>query len=453
MLQTFANRLAHYISDRTADDSLPEMAANKSKEVMINAAAVGLAASAQPEALAVTRFVRGMGGDGRCTLIGMGLRASPVQACMANSLMVRLLEFDDDAVGYGGHPAAVIFPVVMALAELERCSGRQVLNAFAQGCEIISKLGSTLGPVEPRNPNPDCLFGALGAAAAAGMLLKLDPPAIATALEIAFAGTVPQRAGLNEPITPLGYGQLAAAGVTSALLARAGMPPPFAGSGLTNATTFPLDGASLAQQEEFFASLGNPYDVATPGSALRLYPCSPAAHGPIDAVLFLQEQHRLEPDQVESIIVNVSPDALKALPVEDPQTPWEARQSLPFLVAVTWLSGQPLLEQFSEESLADHSVRRLMRRVSVTEDEVPTTLARLPATVTVATAQGRTIQQRVEFARGSPEFPLSPEELDAKFLYCAHHVMTPDHILGAIEQFRGMEDVQDLSGLASILGA
>ena len=222
---------------------------------------------------------------------------------------------------------------------------------------------------------------------------------------------------------------------------------------MTNATTFPLDGVSLAQQEEFFASLGNPYDVVTPGSALRLYPFSPAAHGPIDALLHLQEQHRLEPDQVESIIVNVSPDALKALPVEDPQTPWEARQSLPFLVAVTWLSGQPLLEQFSEESLADHSVRRLMRRVSVTGDEVPTTLARLPATVTVATAQGRTIQQRVEFARGSPEFPLSPEELDAKFLYCAHHVMTPDHILGAIEQFRGMEDVQDLSGLASILGA
>ena len=49
--------------------------------------------------------------------------------------------------------------------------------------------------------------------------------------------------------------------------------------------------------------------------------------------------------------------------------------------------------------------------------------------------------------------PLDPEVLDAKFLYCARHVMTPDHILGAIEQFRGMEEVKDLSGLASILGA
>ena len=228
-MQTFANRLAHYISDRTADDSLPEKVADKSKEVMINAAAVGLAGSAQPEALAVTRFVRDMGGDGRCTVIGMGLRASPVQACLANGLMVRLLEFDDDSVGYGGHPAAVVFPVVMALAELERCSGRQVLNAFTQGCEIISKLGANLGPVEPRNTNPDCLFGALGAAAAAGMLLKLDPAAIATALEIAFAGTLRNCAGLNETIPPLGYGQMAAAGVTSALLARASMPPPFAG--------------------------------------------------------------------------------------------------------------------------------------------------------------------------------------------------------------------------------
>ena len=121
-------------------------------------------------------------------------------------------------------------------------------------------------------------------------------------------------------------------------------------------------------------------------------------------------------------------------------------------MAVTWLHGQPLLEQFSEAALADPSVRRLMRRVSAVGDELPTALAPQPTTVTVTTTQGGKIQQRVEFARGGPELPLDPEVLDAKFLYCARHVMTPDHILGAIEQFRGMEEVKDLSGLASILG-
>ena len=152
MAQAFTRRLAQYIWERSSDDSLPEIVAERSKEIMINAAAVALAGSAQPEALAVTRFVRDMGGEGKCTVIGMGLRTSPVQACLANGLMVRLLEFDDDVVGYGGHPTAVVFPVVMALAELERCSGGKVLNAFVHGCEIVSKLGALAvsgGPGQP----------------------------------------------------------------------------------------------------------------------------------------------------------------------------------------------------------------------------------------------------------------------------------------------------------------
>ena len=456
MAQAFTRRLAQYIWERSSDDSLPEIVAEQSKEIMINAAAVALAGSAQPEALAVTRFVRDMGGEGKCTVIGMGLRTSPVQACLANGLMVRLLEFDDDVVGYGGHPTAVVFPVVMALAELERCSGGKVLNAFVHGCEIVSKLGALAasgGPGQPGATNPDRLSGALGAAAAAGMIMGLDPLEIATALELASTENIPLGARITGPVPPLQYGQMAAAGTASALLARAGMPTPFAGSRFSQVPGLPPAGLSAVQQDEFFASLGNPFDVVTPGPVLRLYPCSPAAHGPIDAVLHLLEQHRLDPDHVESITLSVTPAALEALPEVDPQTPWEARQSLPFLVAVTWLHGQPLLEQFSEASLADPSVRRLMRRVSAAGDEVPTTLAPQPTTVTVATTRGGEIQQRVEFARGGPELPLDTEVLDAKFLYCARHVMTPDHILGAIEQFRSMEDVKDLSGLASILGA
>ena len=462
MAQAFTHRLAQYIWERNSDDSPPEKAAERSKDIMINAAAAALAGSAQPEALAVTRFVRDMGGDGKCTVVGMGLRTSPVQACLANGLMVRLMEFDDDVVGYGGHPTAVVFPVVMALAEMERCSGSKVLNAFIHGCEIVSKLGALAAQGDPDQPgatNPDRLSGPLGAAAAAGMIMGLDLSEIATALELASAGNIhpaadmTARASMTGPIPPLHYGQMAEAGITAALLAKAGMTTPFTGSGSSGRAGWPPPSLSAVQQEEFFATLGNPFDVVAPGTALRLYPCLPAAQGPIDAVLHLLEQHRLEPDYVESITVRVTPSALKALPVENPQTPWEARRSLPFLVAVTWMHGQPLLEQFSEESLTDLSVRRLMRRVNIVGDEIPTILAPQPATVTVTTTSGGKIQQRVEFARGGPELPLAPEELDAKFLYCARHVMTPDHILGAIEQFRSMEEVKDLSGLASILGA
>ena len=424
----------------------------KSKDMMLNAAAVGLAGAAQDEALAITQFVRDMGGNGQCTLIGMGLRSSPVYACLANGLMVRLLEFDDEIVSRESHPTAAIFPVVMALAELERCSGKQTLTAFALGCEITSKLGALITPHrsgDPRAVHPDQVAGVSGAAAAAGVMLGLSQPEMETALEIGACRTSSNWSHPNGPTTPLIYGQTAMAGVMAALLAQMGMTGPGHGS----LPGLPPSSISPGQQEEFFTSLGNPYDVIRPGLALRLYPCSLAAHSAIDAVLQLLQQHRVEPGHVESVTVSVPPATQQALSFEDPQTAWEARHSLKYLVAVALFQGQPLIEQFSQTAVADPAVRRLMRRITITAGETPTDVSRQPAAITVTTTDGRKVQQRSDFARGGPELPLDPEELDAKFLYCARHSMTPDHVRGAIEQFRDLENIQDVSGLASILGA
>lgn len=72
--------------------------------------------------------------------------------------------------------------------------------------------------------------------------------------------------------------------------------------------------------------------------------------------------------------------------------------------------------------------------------------------MTVELTSGRVLHHQVEYSRGRPELPLEPEELDAKFLYCCRYILPPDHIDGALTQFRGLEEVKDVTGLASILG-
>ena len=428
----------------------------KSKDMMINAAAVGLAGAAQSEALAVTRFVQDMGGGGICTIFGMGLRSSPVYACLANGLMVRLLDFDDEIPGRGSHPTSLIFPVVMAMAEFNDCSGTQTLKAFALGCEITSKLGALLAPqrsLDPLAPHPDGIAGIIGAAAAAGSILGLDQVQMRTALGIAGSQAPVDLASNAGPTTALDYGQAAMNGVMAALLAQRGMTVP-------GQTDFPnwLAGHVAKdeqdpRQDRFFASLGDPHDVIDPGVALRLYPCALEAHSSIDAVMELLQQRRIAPREAESVTIGVSPDARRALPFDDPHSPWEARHSLNYLVAAALLHGQPLIEQFSPALLADPSVRQLMGRITIAADQHTTEASPQPASLAVTTGDGREVRQRVEFARGGPDLPLDPQELDAKFLYCACHVMTPDHVQGAIEQFRDLENIQHASGLASILGA
>ncbi|MCH8226610.1 MAG: MmgE/PrpD family protein, partial [Chloroflexi bacterium] len=185
----FTQRLARFALEHSLG-GMPSPIKDVSINMMINAAAAALAGAGQPESLTITRFVQDMGGNGKCTVIGMGLRTSPVNAALANGAMVRLLDFDDEIPGLDIHPSSVIFPVVMALAEMNGDTGRDVLNAFAVGCEITGKLRRMLGPADPPGPvaSVDGIAGAVGAAAAAGRLLGLDQDRMESALGLACDG-------------------------------------------------------------------------------------------------------------------------------------------------------------------------------------------------------------------------------------------------------------------------
>lgn len=446
----FTRRLARFVREGISFDTLPPLVIERSKEMMINAAAVGLAGAAQDQGRVLAGMLQDMGGNGRCTIIGMGLRTSPLNASLANGMLVHLLEFDDEIVDLGTHATAAIFPVVMALAELNGNSGRDVLTAFALGCESIAKLDSMAmdsGYEGIPGRFSGGMAGTIGAAAAAGRLLELGQEQMETALGIAAGQARGTAMNLSTPVKALQYGQAAMSGLTAAMLAQRGFEP---GGHLTD-----LLGSGLTEgdQETFFDTLANPYAVVDPGVALKLYPCASASHTPIDAVLQLMQQFRFDAGQVEAVKVSVTPATLRALPYGEPQDPWRARFNLKYIISQTLLNGQPLIEQFSASALQDPVATELIGRITVVGEQSPTPVSKQPATVTVRLAGGRELEQRVEFARGGPQFPLDPEELDAKFLYCARHIMTPDHIQGTIEQFRDLENIANASGLASILGA
>ena len=145
-------RIAQFILQNTSLDDLPAEVPARSKDMLTNAAAVGLAGAAQPAGIAVTRFAQEMRGNGKCTIIGRGLRTSPVYAALANATMVRLLDFDDEIAERKCHPGSFIFPVVMALGEMNGNSGSEVLIAFSLGCEVVSKLSG--GPAGPGSHYP-----------------------------------------------------------------------------------------------------------------------------------------------------------------------------------------------------------------------------------------------------------------------------------------------------------
>ena len=409
--------------------AVPPPVAELCREMMLNAAGAALAGAGHPDGIALARVVREMGGNGRSTIIGMGMRTSPVYASLVNGTLVRLLDYDDNTVNTGAHCTAAVFPPVMALGEMHGYAGQDVLSAFAVGCEVTARFsaaGSTNGSA-----------GAVGAAVASSMLLGLDAEGLASAIGLA----------VDSASGDAGYGSAGAAALAEGRAAMQGMIAALsAEAGIDGATT----GTTIGTAD--FADLGVHWRLEDPGVTIRLYPCHSASHSVIDAILGLAQLHRFEPSDVSSMHVGVTASTTEQLPNVLPSDGWQARRSIGFIAAATLCHGAPLINFFSDPAVHDEGVRAMMERTSVEATLPASPLALDPAEVAITLTDGRTLRHRIDHPRGSPAMRLDVEELDAKFLYCTRYILPADHIDEAVSSFRDIAEIENVTGMASVLG-
>ena len=75
----------------------------------------------------------------------LGLHATPERAALINGFAAHYLDFDDVQANFRGHPSAVIYSALLAIAP-PSSQVRQVLQAFIAGVELAGKLGLALNP-------------------------------------------------------------------------------------------------------------------------------------------------------------------------------------------------------------------------------------------------------------------------------------------------------------------
>ena len=445
--------IARHITEQGGFESLKTEAVEIAKEMMLNAAAVSLAAAAQPDGQVITKFVQEMGGNGKCTIIGQGLRSSPAYASLANGLMVRLLDFDDEIIPLGIHPSCTVFPVVMALGEMIGSTGQDVIRAFVNGCNVTSKLSRLLSEnnnlVSTNSPDMKLTPEVIGSTVAAGIILGLNSNQLEHALTISSNYIHGMVDDITRSSSALISGQIAMQGVISGRLAQLGLSDPKN----PHSNLDRLFNCDTTQSEtELLSYLSSSPDITEPGVTLKLYPCNSASHSVIDATLQLVQLHRIEPKQIKRVHVSITETAMKKLRFSNPVNDWEARSSTGYITAIALLHGHPLIDFFSGSALEDSEVRLFMDRISVEATEEKSPLSPYPSTISIELDNGQKIYQTTDFARGQPQLPLEQEELDAKFLYCSRYILPPDHIEEAIDSFRGLENIANITGMASVLG-
>src|SRR5438477_1057397 len=184
----------------------PELLLDRATRAFIDTIGVAIAAREEPSFTILARTIDAQPGDS--TILSNRKKTSAALAAFLNGTAGHALDFDDVADEITGHPSVVLVPALLALAEANGNTGREVLEAFVVGFEVDCAIASAL-PVAPhytRGWHATATIGTLGGATAAGRLLHLDEARMRNTLGIAASMASGSRHNFGTMTKPLPAG-------------------------------------------------------------------------------------------------------------------------------------------------------------------------------------------------------------------------------------------------------
>ncbi len=310
---------------------------------------------------------RGLGSDGRATMLADGAKGSAIAAVLANAACSMAHDYDDYLfLGHTGHSAVL---ATLAVAEEVDASLDDVVCAQVAANEIAGRLGAYVA-IGPQNGQLWAHIHLGAAAIAAARLRGLDAERAADALAIAlyqppftlFVGFMTSEA------KALTAAQPAAMGLYAAALAAAGMEGPR--SILEHPRGF---GAhfSFVPVPELLGGLGDAW--VSDSLSCKIYPGCAYIDGPVDAALAAWRDsgasvHDIESIEIEGTALTSGMEAIAeesgpASSLAPIAVTFSARRS----VAIALVAGGLTPRYLAEPWLAEHGdvVRDLAARSRV----------------------------------------------------------------------------------------
>ena len=364
---------------------------------------------------AIAAFARAMGpGDGPSEVLISRTRTSPMFAAMVNAAASHVAEQDDVHNGSVFHPAAVVFPAVLAVAQSIGASGRDLLAASVAGYEVGIRVGEFLGRSHYRTFHTTATAGTVAAAAAVGRLLGLD----ATRMLHAFGSAGTQAAGLWEFLRDaadskqLHTAKAASDGLAAAYLAREG----FTGARriLEGAQGMGAGMSTDADPRRLTDRLGERWALVE--TSFKFHASCRHTHPAADALQQVMRTHGLRPEAIERVTARVHQGAIDVLgPVVAPSTVHQSKFSMGTVLGLIAVFDRAGLGEFDAHFL-DPRVVDVRRKVTMELDaEVDAAYPkRWIGKVEVLTTDGRRLLGRVDEPKGDPGNTLARGEIEAK---------------------------------------
>ena len=414
----------------TKSSAIPREVMYLGKRSILDGIGLALAGNSAESGHIVRAYLKALGCpiESGCTVIGTNLKVPARFAAFANGIAIHADDYDDTQLAiakdrvYGllTHPTAPALPPVLALGERDNRSGLDVLTAYQIAVEAETKISEAINPRHyDEGFHSTATVGTIGAAAGAARMLGLDLGATRRALGIGASQAAGLRENFGTMTKPFHAGRACESGIVAADFAKLGWTAtPIvleAGRGFFKAAGGGYDAAAIEQK------LGNPWTFAFPGVSIKPHPSGSLTHPGMGVMLRLIRKHDIQPGQVVRVGVGTNRHMPNALIHHRPKNELQAKFSMEFCMAILLLERKAGLAEFTDKVVNRADVQEMIGKIEfgVHPEAEAAGYEKMTTIIDIDLNDGRKISGRADFGKGSPENPMSDEELANKFRECA----------------------------------
>lgn len=329
-------------------------------------------------------------------------------------------DFDDTFEGNPMHVGATMIPAMLSAAQKFNLNGDQILKGLTIGSELICRL-ALVAPtaMHKQSFHPTAVCGTFGVAAGLSSVLDLTEKQMVSALGIAGSFT----SGIIEYLAEGSWtkrvhpGWSANSGINAALIAKSGFYGP--------RTVFEgehgfFEAFALKEIERDYShltdGLGNRWE--NQNLAFKPFACGTMAQPFVDCAIKIRKKIK-NLNNISSITAKVGEGTVHRLwePLKEkknPSTPYSAKFSVPYCVAVGFIRGDAGLNEFNEKSINDKEILNLASKVNYEIDPNNEYPKNYTGTLICKTSENEFTEHQPCF-RGGIKEPLTKDDIDKKY--------------------------------------
>ncbi len=440
-------RIAEYAANLLFDD-LTELAVVRARQIILDTIGTMLGGyQSRLGKLAADYAAMMMPGD-EATLIADGRHSTAEGAAWANGVMGKHFGMDDSH-RVSGHIAAELVPVVLALGEQHKLSGKQIITALAVGYDVMLAIQPHVKEWQrERGLDHKGQAGTLASAVTAAVAMGLSQTQVANALALAMD----MASGTEQYVYDAGTcdtkdllaGYAARNGIFAAKLAAFGFEGP---PGALDGPYGYYHAFGPGYDPKYLDGIGKRFAIEE--ATFKPHAGCRHVHGCVDATQALLKNHQFKLNDITAIEIYSYKEAITpSFRVNyEPQSVGQAGFSLPVTVSVVLTQGNWYREAIETYDSAE--ARRLRQLVKVGLADAKLTDGNC-CEVRIKTNDGKQYLERVAYAKGEPENMLTDAEFEQKLRYLVGNLLPDQRIkelIGLAERLETLQDVGELVGL------